>query len=332
MCEQTSIDPFRELNRYDDHDTDFRSSAVYDMPRRTASNGWRKYHADRDCGSRRVRYVESDASVYSSDKYDYDLFCWDCGYPIPESEVLFVGGDWYREHGWKHFGRPLEDLFLLPDRVLELGPTPDRDELVDALEVSRIEREASVPHMFSFGKSDAFDDCTECGSAVPVRFDERCRMCYDGEWTDRMDATIEALARSVRERNNSFRHRLPTQLSPTEPGASPMRGTILWRRHDAEGTTKLVEVTQRLEDADDGHMEYVLSDPTHTQRWQYHEDDLEDCFWDTGLSSDEVKPVMDDRIRAVWQRVCDHSFSEVHDSETLEVVGEQCMHCRKRRE
>lgn len=29
---------------------------------------------------------------------------------------------------------------------------------------------------------------------------------------------------------------------------------------------------------------------------------------------------------------CDHSFSEVHDKETLEQVGEECLHCRKRRE
>lgn len=303
--EQTTIDPFRELNCYDDHDAEFRSSAVYDTPRRTASNGWRKYHADRDCGSRRVCYVESDASVYSSDKYDYDLFCWDCGYSIPESGVLFVGGNWYREHGWKHFGRPLEDLFLPTDRVLGLGPTPDRDELVDALEVSRIEREASVPHMFSFGKSDGFEDCERCESTVPIRFDERCRACYDGKWTDRMDTTIEALARSVRERNQSFRHRLPTQLSPTEPGSALLCGSILWRRHDCENTTKLVTVTQRLEDADSGHMEYVLQDPTLTERWQYHEDGLEDCFWDTGLRSNEVKPVMNDRIRELWTRVRD---------------------------
>ncbi|ADB63424.1 hypothetical protein Htur_4638 (plasmid) [Haloterrigena turkmenica DSM 5511] len=129
-------------------------------------------------------------------------------------------------------------------------------------------------------------------------------MCYGGEWTERLDATIEALAWSVRERNRSFAHRQPTQLSPTEPGAAPLEGEILWRHHDAEGTTKLVEMTQRLEDQDSDHMEYVLWDPTHTERWQYHEEDLEYCFWDTGLVNDEAKPVMDDRIRAVWERVC----------------------------
>lgn len=58
-----------------------------------------------------------------------------------------------------------------------------------------------------------------------------------------------------------------------------------------------------LEDVDSGHMEYVLWDPTHTERWQYHEIDLEDCFWDTELSSDEAKPVMNDQIREIWERV-----------------------------
>jgi hypothetical protein len=41
---------------------------------------------------------------------------------------------------------------------------------------------------------------------------------------------------------------------------------------------------------------------------------------------------MDDRVREVYQQVCDHSFSEVHDPETHAVVGEQCLHCRKRRQ
>ncbi|WP_276257195.1 hypothetical protein [Halomontanus rarus] len=118
------------------------------------------------------------------------------------------------------------------------------------------------------------------------------------------------------------------ELSPI--GATP--GDILWRRHELEGTTKIVEVTQRLVDVDSGHVEYVLVDPTHTHRWQYHEDDLKDCFWDTGLSCEHGKPVVDDRIGMLFQRVCEHSFSKVHDPDTLESVGEQCLYCRKRRE
>lgn len=105
-------------------------------------------------------------------------------------------------------------------------------------------------------------------------------------------------------------------------------GTILWRRHDNEPAPKLVEVTQRLQDVDSGHMEYVLQDMTHTTRDQYHEDDLADCFWPTGLHNEEVKPIMDERIREVYQRVCDHSFTTVHDPETSEPAGEQCLHCR----
>lgn len=109
-------------------------------------------------------------------------------------------------------------------------------------------------------------------------------------------------------------------------------GEILWRRHDAEGTTKLVEVTQRLEDLDTGHVEYVLEDPTHTYCWQYHEDDLNDCFWTTGIISDAPKAVLNDRVREVYQRVCEHLFAEVHNEETLEVSGEKCLSCLKRRE
>jgi len=119
-----------------------------------------------------------------------------------------------------------------------------------------------------------------------------------------MQDSVRSVARSQRPRSEQLvSPSATTQLSPTEPGASPQCGDILWRRHDAEGTTKLVEVSPRLKDDDDGHMEYVLWEPTHTERWQHREEDLEDCFWDTGLYSDEAKPVMDNRICELWQRI-----------------------------
>lgn len=113
---------------------------------------------------------------------------------------------------------------------------------------------------------------------------------------------------------------------------NPQPGEILYRIHDIEPAPKIAEVVQRLEDIDDGHREYVLADPTHTTRDQYREEDLRDCFWTTGIVNHEVKPVMDDEIRALFQRVCDHSFSTVHDPDTHEPVAEACIHCRKRRE
>ncbi|EMA34114.1 hypothetical protein, partial [Halobiforma nitratireducens] len=121
MGEQTQIDPFRALNRYDDRFEDWPSKEVFEPPRRTLANGWRKFHADRDCGSRNVYFRESTTHTPVSEKYEYDLVCRDCGYEIPETEVLFVGGQWYRDHGWETYGRPLEDLHLPADRVLALG-------------------------------------------------------------------------------------------------------------------------------------------------------------------------------------------------------------------
>lgn len=331
MTDQTSIDPFRELNRYDDRDEDWPSSAVYEAPRRTLANGWRKFHADCECGSGNVYYVESGTGRPSSGKYEYRLRCWSCGHTVPEDEILFVGGQWWSEYGWQHYGRMLEDLRLPTERVLDLGPDPDHDELVDALERTRIEGQASIPHMFSFGRDHA-DPCETCGHDVPIRFDKQCRLCYDGPWTDRLTSTLEAFGVALRERNGSYRHRLPNQLDPFSPGDDVYPGTMLWRRHDLEGTAKLVEVTQRLADQDSGDRYYRLTDPTHTEYWQYHEDDLRDCFWDTGLRNDEAKPVLDDRIREVYQNVCEHHFTTVHDRETGEPAGEQCLHCRQLRE
>ncbi|WMT10291.1 hypothetical protein NP511_22105 (plasmid) [Natrinema thermotolerans] len=295
--DQTQIDPFRELNRYDDRTEDWRSSTVYEPPRRTVANGWAKFHADRGCGSDRVRYVEGSGSVASSDTYDYDLRCWSCGYRVDEDAVLFVGGEWFREHGWRHFGRPVDDLSIPADRVLDLGPNPDQNELIRALNLTRIERKASVFGL-SFG-NESYDDCEDCGQETYLLFDGRCRMCYDGEWTDRMQQTLDAAERSIRERNGSFIHRLGDQIDPLSIKDRAFEDKILWRRHDAEPVPKLVEVTQCLTDDSDGHWEYVLTDIAHTREWRYHEDDLADCFWDTGLYNGD----RDDRIRDVWERV-----------------------------
>lgn len=328
---QTTLDPYREMNRYDDRHADYPSEAVYEPPRRTLANGWKKFHADRDCGRDTVRYVEHTSHRPVGERYEFKLYCSRCGYEIPEDEVLFIGGDWYSKHGWQSYGRSLEDLFIPPERVLGLGSDPERDELVRVLTLGRIEREGKGLLGFSFGNGTWYE-CEECGHETPLTYDGYCRMCYDGEWTDRMQDDVKALSRAVRERNNSFVHRLESHVDPFSIKDRLFKGKILWLRHESENVPKLVEVKQCLKDDSDGHWEYVLTDMTHTSEWRYHEDDVRGLFWDTGLRNDEVKPVMDDRIREVYQRVCDHSFHTVHDPDTLEVAGEQCINCRLRRE
>lgn len=299
---QTTIDPFREMNRYDERDEDYPSDTVYEPPRRTMGNGWAKFHAARDCGARNVAFVEdTNSRMVGSDRWDYDLRCWSCGHAVDEDEVLFIGGDWYNQHGILALAKSIDDLHLPEDRVLDLGPDPDQDELRHALELTRIERQASI-HGVSFG-NERYYECGDCGKETFLLFDDRCRMCYDGEWTDRMQETLQTLDNQIRVRNNSFVHRVEQEIDPLATTGIVGENAILWRRHDAEGTSKIVEVTQRLEDYDDGHMEYVLWNPTHTDRWQYREEDLADCFWATGLYNEETKPVQDDRIRDLWERV-----------------------------
>jgi len=131
-------------------------------------------------------------------------------------------------------------------------------------------------------------------------------MCYDCEWTERMQQTLNAAERSIRERNGSFIHRLESEIDPLSIKGRAFEEKILWRRHDAENVPKLVEVKQCLTDDSDGNWEYILTDMTHTREWRYHEEDLADCFWDTGLYNDEhAKPVHDKRIREVWERVAE---------------------------
>lgn len=328
---QASIQPFDDLNRYDGRDEEWPSDEVFAPPRRTMANYWVKFHADRDCGKRNVRFVEDNSHHTTSERYEYDLVCWGCGYEIPETEVLFIGGDWWHEHGCWAYGRPLDDLFMPPERVLELGPDPDEDELLRALNLGRIERGVG-PFVGGPIRKENWRACEECGHEVPLLFDDRCRMCYDGEWTDRMMNGVVAYERKVREwHNSSFGHRLENHVDPLSIGGRAHQGSVLWRRHAMEPTRKLVIVHNVLEDVDDGHREYILQDPTHTEVYRYREEDLADCFWDTGLDDRELRGIGNDEVREAYQQVCRHSFSEVHrrmDDGELVPDGKRCIHCK----
>lgn len=99
------------------------------------------------------------------------------------------------------------------------------------------------------------EGAVDTGGTRSDRWTDRCRMCYDGEWTDRMTPTLVVFDWAVREHNQSVKHRLPTKLSPIERGDSPAVSEVLWHRHDTKNTAKFVEVTRRLEDVDSGRRE-----------------------------------------------------------------------------
>lgn len=249
-----------------------------------------------------VRYLEYDSRSYTTESFAYDLYCMSCGHKVDESEVLFVGGEWYDRHGFEEFGRPVEDLFIPPERVLELGSDPDEDELVNALRLSRIEQEDNGLIGFSFGQG-TFYECQSCGKETPLRYDGNCRMCYAGEWTDRMQEDIERLANAVRELNGSFVHRLETHVDPFSINDRLYPDKILWRRGDKGQTTKLVRVAQCLKDVDDDHFEYILTDMEGETEWRLHEDDVRGGFWDTSLHVEKSPAIENDRIRELNARV-----------------------------
>jgi len=302
--EQSTIDTHRELNRYDERTADYRSSTVFEKPRRTLSNNWRKFHATRECGGDNVYYVENNRTQnYTSDKYAYDLRCGDCGHRVPEDEVLFIGGEWYREHGWLAYCGSLEALRLPADRVLELGADPSHDELVEALNLTRIEQKSS-PHMCAGLQRDSWQACESCGHEVPMQFDGHCRMCYNGEWTDRMMDSLDAFERTVREWvNNSFVHRLESKIYPLSTGGMAIVEQILWRKRPIEGVPQIVVVEQRLQDDADDLWEYIVVDPVESGEWRYHEDDLADAFYDTGLMvGNWYNSVDDERLRELYEK------------------------------
>lgn len=118
---------------------------VFITPLRTTANGWQKYHAKRGCGARSVRYVENTATPQrTTDRYDWKLYCYDCGHLISWDEVLYISEEWFYSRD-SAFGHQLFDnLHLSEEQVLELGPDPMEAELVDAIQTAFNEREESL--------------------------------------------------------------------------------------------------------------------------------------------------------------------------------------------
>lgn len=277
---QASVHPFRDMNRYKGRNKDWRSDEVFKPPRRTKTNDWVKYHATSDCGSR-VCYIEDTKSALCEDKYEYKLMCKSCGFEVDEDEVLFIGGQWWKDYGATEYGGTLEDLYLPEERVVGLGPNPDRTQLIEALNITRIENEVELLGI-NFSKEDC-EVCTNCEREALLTFDSRCRMCYDGKWTRRMQESVNAAERTIRERKNSYVHRLQSNVDPLSTTGQGNEGKILWRRHDNEDIPKVVEIKRCLKDPSNGHREYVLTDIKRTTEWLYDEDEVSDCFWDTGM-------------------------------------------------
>ena len=111
-----------------------------------------------------------------------------------------------------------------------------------------------------------------------------------------------------------------------EPGrrvAHPIRkGAMLRCTSERENVEPLLEVLNRYENIDSGGIEYQLTCPSHTGYYRYCAEDVKALFVDTGLTNDEVKPIMQSDIRQLYQEVHDHSWHTA--------VGESlyCPHCR----
>jgi|AntDeeMetagen134_2_1112570.scaffolds.fasta_scaffold01809_11 hypothetical protein len=301
--EQSTIDTHRELNRYDDRHEEWPSDAVFEPPCRTLNERWRKFHAARDCGSSNVYYREETTSRSAFDeKGTYRLVCRLCGHRVPEDEILFIGGEWYSQYGWQSYGRPIEDLQLPADRVLDLGADPSHDELVDALELTAIERQVG-PHAGGPLRPERWDTCGECDHAVPLRYGDRCRMCYDGEWTTALTDSLVAFERKLRVHNNSFVHRLETEIDPFAIGDRAHKRTVLWRKPSDHHAPKVAVVERCLQDTDTDQWAYVLRDPADDSERLIDHDDLGAWYYDTGLHFDsDHAGISDKRLQEVAQR------------------------------
>lgn len=109
------------------------------------------------------------------------------------------------------------------------------------------------------------------------------------------------------------------------------KGAMLQCTSEQENVEELLEVLRRYENIDTGEYEYELACPSHTGYYTYHQDDLDGIFSDTGLTNEEIKPIVDDAIRKLYQHLHDHTWHDSIDPETSQVTQEQCIHCRATR-
>lgn len=91
---------------------------------------------------------------------------------------------------------------------------------------------------------------------------------------------------------------------------------------EAERVEKLLTVNKRLKDIDTGDYEYELCCPSLTGHYQYHQEDVDDLFVDTGLTNADGKPITDDEIRSLYQSMHEHSWTETVSRTLL------CLHCK----
>jgi len=70
----------------------------------------------------------------------------------------------------------------------------------------------------------------------------------------------------------------------------PLRkGAVLRLDCEEPGVSKIAFIESRLLDIDDQEYQYILVDYSNTYSWQYHEDDVEYLFVDTGKTSTDTK-------------------------------------------
>lgn len=101
-----------------------------EIPQKHNRNGWKKYHARMDCGGETVWFIENPWQAGGP----WSLYCAKCGRAVDEDEVLFINSSWYYEFEEDHgMLRLFDRLHLAPDRVLELGPDPRGEELIEAI-------------------------------------------------------------------------------------------------------------------------------------------------------------------------------------------------------
>ena len=70
-------------------------------------------------------------------------------------------------------------------------------------------------------------------------------MCYDGPWTDRLTDLLAAFERKLRIHDDSFVHRLESNVDPLSTRGRALVEQILWQKLPIEGAPQIVVIEKR---------------------------------------------------------------------------------------
>lgn len=133
--------------KWSDDDEFFEPRLMYEEPMWHGKNGWKKWHAERECGAETVYLMEDPlCSSNTPDRFAWKLYCGRCG-AVRWDEVIYLNRKWYYDQfeseklQWQ-MSSVFDSVWLHQPFVLETGGLPTDKEMRNLIRRSWYETEA----------------------------------------------------------------------------------------------------------------------------------------------------------------------------------------------